>query len=48
MLPDLVENLDLAATFEELLREHLIEAKVYEHLAASLNSGLNSEAVREK
>ena len=47
VLPDLVEHLDLTIIFDKLLREHLIEAEVHEHLAASLSSGLTSKAVRE-
>ena len=38
---------ELTVVFEKLLREHLIEAEIHEHLAASLSSGLISETVRE-
>ena len=47
VLPDLVRHLDLNVVFDKLLREHLIEGEVYEHLTALLSSGLTSEAVRE-
>ena len=43
-----IEHLDLAAIFDKLLREHLIETKVHEHLAVSFSSGLTSEVAREK